>query len=47
MRTQGPTCAYWHEEEAPFCGHGSCYAIVSDEDGNADYELLWDLNRRL
>jgi hypothetical protein len=23
----GPVCRYWEEEEAPICGHGSCYAI--------------------
>jgi hypothetical protein len=26
----GPVCAYWAEEDAPLCGHGSCYTITEE-----------------
>lgn len=28
----GPVCAYWDEEDAPICGHPSCYTILTEQD---------------
>jgi hypothetical protein len=30
----GPLCRYWEEEDAPLCGHGSCYQIVFEQDND-------------
>lgn len=41
----GPPCEYWSVQEAPMCGHASCYAIVVDLDllsdlqGDPDHDI--------
>ena len=37
IETAGPVCRYWSEEDAPICGHPSCYTIT-EENGDPGYD---------